>query len=53
MDPAPGYLARMTAEGHSKLEIICCLKRYLGREVYDLLKSLPGSEPTLKTPQTP
>ena len=31
------YLARKTAEGHSKLEIIRCLKRYLAREVYYLL----------------
>jgi transposase len=31
------YAARKTAEGHSKLEIIRCLKRYLAREVYYLL----------------
>ena len=33
------YVARRTAEGHSKLEIIRCLKRYLAREVFYLLKS--------------
>ena len=45
MDPATqAYLARKTAEGHSKLEIIRCLKRYLAREVYYLLN--PG-QPTI------
>ena len=34
------YVAKKTAEGHSKLEIIRCLKRYLAREVYFLLN--PG-----------
>jgi transposase len=39
MDPATkAYVARRTAQGHSKLEIIRCLKRYLAREVYYLLK---------------
>jgi transposase len=28
------YAAKKTTEGHSKLEIIRCLKRYLAREVY-------------------
>ena len=41
IDPATrAYAARKTAEGHSKLEIIRCLKRYLAREVYYLLN--PG-----------
>lgn len=40
------YVAKKTAQGHSKLEIIRCLKRYLAREVYYLLN--PG-QPT--TPQ--
>ena len=31
------YVAKKTVEGHSKLEIIRCLKRYLAREVYYLL----------------
>jgi transposase len=39
MDPATkAYVARRTAEGHAKLEIIRCLKRYLAREIYYLLK---------------
>ena len=36
------YAAKKTAEGHSKMEIIRCLKRYLAREVYFLLN--PGTE---------
>ena len=32
------YAAKKTAEGHSKLEIIRCLKRLLAREVYYLLR---------------
>jgi transposase len=33
------YVAKKTAEGHSKLEIIRCLKRYLAREVFYLLNA--------------
>jgi transposase len=45
LDPkTQAYVARKTAEGHSKLEIIRCLKRYLAREVYFLLN--PG-QPTI------
>jgi hypothetical protein len=32
------YAAKKTAAGHSKLEIIRCLKRLLAREVYYLLR---------------
>ena len=32
------YVARKIAEGHSKLEAIRCLKRYLAREVYHLIR---------------
>ena len=42
------YVARKTAEGHSKLEIIRCLKRYLAREVYYLLN--PGQPSAAKQP---
>lgn len=31
------YIAKRTALGHSKMETIRCLKRYLAREVYYLL----------------
>lgn len=37
-DPrSQGYVARRISEGHSKLEAIRCLKRYIAREVYALL----------------
>ncbi len=43
IDPrTKAYAAKKTAEGHSKMEIIRCLKRYLAREVYFLLN--PGTE---------
>ncbi|GAB6857838.1 IS110 family RNA-guided transposase [Microbacterium xylanilyticum] len=43
IDPkTQAYAAKKTAEGHSKMEIIRCLKRYLAREVYFLLN--PGIE---------
>jgi transposase len=44
------YLAKRTALGHSKLETIRCLKRYLSREVYYLLK--PGT-PQQRSPKPP
>lgn len=31
------YVARRIAEGHSKLEAIRCLKRYIAREVFTLI----------------
>lgn len=40
------YVAKKIAEGHSKLESIRCLKRYLAREVYYLLKSDPVTADT-------
>lgn len=33
------YVTRRTAEGKSKLEIMRCLKRYLAREIYYLIKN--------------
>lgn len=32
------YVARRIADGHSKLEAIRCLKRYIAREVYTLIR---------------
>ncbi len=32
------YVAKRMAEGHSKLEAIRCLKRYIAREVFSLIK---------------
>ena len=37
------YLAKKIAEGHTKREAIRCLKRYLAREVYYLLKAAAPS----------
>ena len=34
------YVARRTLEGKSKREIICCLKRYVAREVCSDLNNL-------------
>jgi hypothetical protein len=35
--PTIAYVERRTAEGLSKRDIIRCLKRYLAREMYQLL----------------
>ena len=41
------YVARRTAEGKSKREIIRCLKRYIAREAYRVLISCdPHTSPT-------
>ena len=37
------YLARRTAEGKSKREIMRCLKRYIAREIYRLLAPMAVS----------
>jgi transposase len=38
-DPrSQAYVARRIAEGHSKLEALRCLKRYIAREVYALIR---------------
>ncbi len=39
------YVARRTADGLSKREIIRCLKRYLAREVFALLRADQHSIP--------
>jgi transposase len=50
LDPrTKAYVAKRTAQGHSKLEILRCLKRYLAREVYFLLN--PG-QPAPAIPHT-
>ena len=35
--PTKDYVARRTAEGRTKKEILRCLKRYIARETYPLL----------------
>ena len=44
-DRTRAYVARRTTEGLSKLEIIRCLKRYLAREVFALLRADQHSIP--------
>ncbi len=44
-EPTIAYVARRTAEGKPKKFIIRCLKRYLARELYQLLPE-PSSETT-------
>jgi len=39
-EPTRAYLERRTAEGKTKAEIIRCLKRYLAREVWALMRPL-------------
>jgi transposase len=38
--PTRDYLARRTAEGKTKKEILRCLKRYVAREVFAVLPQL-------------
>ena len=43
--PTQDYVARRTAQGLSKREIIRCLKRYVAREVYRLIRqALPSKK---------
>ncbi len=39
------YVARRTAEGKSKREIMRCLKRYIAREIYRLLAPIAAASP--------
>jgi transposase len=41
-----GYVARRTAEGKSKREIIRCLKRFVAREIYRTLTATPPALPS-------
>lgn len=40
-EPTQKYMARRLAEGKSKAEIMRCLKRYLAREIYQVLCPTP------------
>jgi transposase len=44
--PTRTYLERRLAEGRTRREIIRCLKRYVAREVYPLLRPDPAAEHT-------
>jgi len=39
-EPTQAYLGRRTAEGKTKAEIIRCLKRFLAREAWALMRPL-------------
>jgi transposase len=43
------YVARRTAEGKTKREIMRCLKRYIAREVYRVLVSTAATSPSMRT----
>jgi transposase len=44
-DRTKAYVARRTADGLSKMEIVRCLKRYVAREVFALLRADQRPEP--------
>ncbi|MFD0297394.1 transposase [Streptomyces sp. NPDC127118] len=46
------YVQRRTKEGFSKKDIMCCLKRFVAREVYRALTS-PPTERITQTDLTP
>ncbi len=52
-EPTIAYVKRRTTEGLSKKDIIRCLKRYLARELFQLLPPITGSDPNLVDQQLP
>lgn len=44
------YVAKRTAEGKTKKEIIRCLKRYIAREIYRVLSSISLHKPSISVP---
>ena len=44
--PTQDYMARRTAEGRTKREVIRCLKRYVAREIYLALKGMSSDRVT-------
>lgn len=46
-EPTKAYLERRSAEGKTKAEIVRCLKRYLAREVWALMRPLRERRPAL------
>jgi transposase len=45
--PTRDYMARRTAEGKSKNEVMRCLKRYIAREVFHAFQRPPTSAKTI------
>jgi hypothetical protein len=51
--PTRDYVARRTAEGKTKTEIMRCLKRYIAREVFPhLLATAPSEHRMARSCQT-
>lgn len=48
-EPTKAYVARRTAEGKTKAEIIRCLKRLLAREIWSLMRPLRMNPETVKS----
>jgi hypothetical protein len=51
--PTKDYVARRTAEGKTKTEILRCLKRYLARETYPYLTKLTTAQARHHAPRPP
>jgi transposase len=51
-EPTRAYVARRTSEGLSKMEILRCLKRFIAREVFRALMTLPLGQTPHTEPQT-
>jgi transposase len=51
--PTKDYVARRTAEGKTKTEILRCLKRYIARETYPHLTAPAPAETSHRTPRPP
>jgi len=49
-EPTRAYLGRRTAEGKTKAEIIRCLKRFLDREAWALMRPLREHRQPLPEP---
>ncbi|MGL5441836.1 transposase [Mycobacteroides stephanolepidis] len=43
--PTRDYLARRLADGKTKKEAMCCLKRYIAREIFHALQANPETDP--------
>ena len=43
-EPTIAYVAKRTADGLTKKDIIRCLKRYLARELYQLLPDISTAD---------
>jgi transposase len=45
-----GYLQRRLAEGKTRREAIRCLKRYIAREIYQIIAQPPPDQPIQPSP---